>query len=113
MASLLAPILLHSAMAPSGNVKPEHATIFIIDGLSYKAVERLDLKHLKALIAAGTYYEKSYNILPADPQEGEWIQYHSSSIPNPVILAGTVMLRTDQQYVQHSFYPERMTAHAA
>jgi Sulfatase len=113
LALFLASFFLQPAMAQSGVGKPEHAIILIIDGLSYKAVERLDLKNLKSLIADGTYYEKSYNILPADPKEGEWIKYHSSSIPNPVILAGTVMLRIDQQYVQQSFYPDHITAHAA
>jgi len=93
--------------------RPEHAIIFIIDGLSYKAIDRLDLRNLHNLIPAGTYYTKSYNILPADPRSGEWTKYHTSSIPNPVILAGTVMLRIDQQYVQQSFFPDRITAHAA
>jgi hypothetical protein len=97
----------------SGGTKPEHAIIFIIDGLSYKAVDRLNMKNLRSLIARGTYYEKSYNILPADPKEGEWVKYHSSSIPNPVILAGTTLLRIDQQYAQQSFFPARITAHAA
>ena len=113
LALFVVPVLLQSAVAQVGGAKPEHAIILIIDGLSYKAVERLDLKNLKSLIAGGTYYEKSYNILPADPKEGEWIKYHSSSIPNPVILAGTAMLRIGQQYVQQSFYPDRITAHAA
>jgi hypothetical protein len=93
--------------------KPEHAVILIIDGLSYKAVERLSMKNLQSLIASGTYYAKSYNILPADPREGEWTKYHTSSMPNPVILAGTQMLRIDQKYVQQSFFPDRITAHAA
>ena len=109
----LAPILAWSGIPQEPPRRPEHAIIFIIDGLSYKAIERLDLKNLRTLIAAGTYYTKSYNILPADPRSGEWTKYHSSSIPNPVILAGTVMLRTDQQYVQQSFFPDRITAHAA
>ncbi len=109
---LLAPVLTAAAV-PARNARAEHAVIFIIDGLSYKALDRLDLKNLKSLIAAGTYYEKSYNILPADPRSGEWTRYHSSSIPNPVILAGTVLLRTDQKYVQESFFPDRVTAHAA
>ena len=109
----LVPIAALAGVPQGPPKRPEHAIIFIIDGLSYKAIERLDLKNLRALIAAGTYYTKSYNILPADPRSGEWTKYHSSSIPNPVILAGTVMLRIDQQYVQQSFFPDRITAHAA
>jgi hypothetical protein len=108
MIMLLASLLMAPAAPP-----PEHAVILIIDGLSYKAFDRLKLPNLRGLMAAGAYYQKSYNILPADPQTGEWVRYHSSSIPNPVILAGTVLLRTDQRYVQESFYPDRVTAHAA
>jgi hypothetical protein len=105
----------------------EHAVIFVIDGLSYKAVERLNPPNLRSLIAAGTYYRKSYNIAPLDPTDTpndpasqEWMKYQASSLPNPVILAGTVLLRTDQHYVQESFFPDsenfsqgRVTAHAA
>ena len=109
----LVPALAWPSVAQDPPKRPEHAIIFIIDGLSFKAVERLDMKNLRSLIAAGTYYEKAYNILPADPRSGEWTKYNTSSIPNPVILAGTVMLRIDQQYVQQSFFPDRITAHAA
>jgi hypothetical protein len=98
---------------PGRDARPQHAVIFIIDGLSYKAVERLNLKNFRDLMTTGTYYEMSYNILPADPSSGEWTRYHSSSIPNPVILAGTVLLRIGQRYVQESFFPDRITAHAA
>jgi Sulfatase len=109
----LIPMLAWSGAQQGSLARPEHSIIFIIDGLSYKAVERLDMKNLRNLIAAGTYYKMSYNILPADPRSGEWTKYNTSSIPNPVILAGTVMLRIDQQYVQQSFFPDRITAHAA
>jgi len=104
------------AMRPGkarSNQKAEHAVIFIIDGLSHKAVDKLPLNNLRGLIQTGSYCEKSYNILPAHFRTGAWAQYHTSSIPNPVILAGTVLLRTDQQYVQESFFPDRLTAHAA
>ncbi len=111
--ALLIPVLAWSDVAPASPERPEHAIIFIIDGLSYKAVERLEMKNLRNLIASGTYYTKSYNILPADPRSGEWTKYNTSSMPNPVILAGTVLLRTEQQYVQQSFFPDRITAHAA
>ena len=109
----LVPMVAWPAVPQEPPHRPEHAIIFIIDGLSYKAVERLEMKNLRSLARTGTYYERSYNILPADPRSGEWTLYNSSSIPNPVILAGTVLLRIDQQYVQQSFFPDRITAHAA
>jgi hypothetical protein len=61
----------------------EHAVIFIIDGLSYDAPERVGMKNFRALADAGAYCEKSYNIVPAHPKTGEWANYHSSSMPNP------------------------------
>ncbi|HWQ55394.1 MAG TPA: sulfatase-like hydrolase/transferase [Bryobacteraceae bacterium] len=90
-----------------------HAVIFIIDGLSYRAPERLAMKNLQALAKAGASCDRSYNIVPAHPRSGEWAKYHTSSIPNPVILAGTVLLRPDQRWVQQSFHPARVTAHSA
>jgi len=94
--------------------------LLIIDGLSYKAVDRMDLHNIQNLIAAGAYYRRSYNIAPLDPTDTpeapaskEWMKYQSSSIPNPVILGGTVLLSTHQHYVQESFFPDRVTAHAA
>ncbi|MCC6857502.1 MAG: sulfatase-like hydrolase/transferase [Bryobacterales bacterium] len=103
-------VQLRGAAAPP---RPQHAVLLIIDGLSYRAPERIDLPNLQKLIAAGTYYRRSHNIMPAHPRTGEWAKYHRSSIPNPVILAGTVMLRPDQQFVQHCFFPARITAHSA
>ena len=96
-----------------GAAQPKHTVIFIIDGLSYKAVDRLPLENLQELIGRGVYYEKSYNVMPAHPKTGSWAKYHSCSIPNPVILAGTALLRPDQKYVQQSFYPKKITAHVA
>src|ERR1041385_4010065 len=90
IALLCAPL-----MAAAAGPRAEHAIILLIDGLSFKAPDRLGMKNLKALAASGTYYEKSYNIVPAHPKSGEWAQYHTSSIPNPVILAGTLLLRPD------------------
>jgi len=100
-------------LAPLEAERPEHAVLFIIDGLSYKAVEKLPLVNLRALIDTGVYYEKSYNVMPADPKTGEWTKYYTCSIPNPVILAGTAMLLPGQKFVQQSFYPKRITAHVA
>jgi hypothetical protein len=35
-----------------------------------------------------------------------WTTEHTCSIPKPVILAGTALLRPGQQYIQHSLWPE-------
>jgi len=93
--------------------KPGHAVLFIIDGLSSQAVEKIPLRNLKKLISEGSYFKESYNIIPAHPRKGEWAKLHRSSIPNPVILAGTVLLHPDQKYVQDSFFPKFLTSHVA
>jgi hypothetical protein len=85
-----------------------------VDGISSKAPERADLKNLKMLMNQGVYYRENYTVQTADPSHvpGQWSQYHTSSIPNPVLLAGTAMLRPgDQHYVQESFFPLKITAH--
>jgi len=109
---LLAALTFAGSMPLARGAQPEHAVIFIIDRLSYKALSRLPLKNLQALAARGTYYEKSNTVLPAHPVTGEWARHHRSSIPNPVIFAGTFLLRPDQKYVQESFFPDRITANA-
>jgi hypothetical protein len=94
---------------------PEHAVLWVVDGISDKAPEQIDLPNLKSLMAAGVYYRHTYTVETADPshQPGEWSRYHTSSIPNPVLLAGTEMLLPGtQHYVQESFFPQRITAHS-
>lgn len=94
---------------------PEHAIIWVVDGISSQAPERVNLKNLKALMAEGVYYRNNYTVQTADPsgQPGMWSDYHTSSIPNPVLLAGTAMLLPGKQhYVQESFFPTKITAHA-
>ena len=82
---------------------PELAIIWVVDGISSRAPERAQLKNLQALMADGVYYRENYTVQTADPsgQPGPWADFHTSSIPNPVLLAGTAMLLPGkQQYVQ-------------
>jgi hypothetical protein len=109
-----AAVLAMTAMAAAAQTAPEHVILWVVDGISYKAPERVDLPNLKSLMAAGVYYRQNYTIQTADPSHvpGQWSTYHTSSIPNPVLLAGTAMLRPgDQHYVQESFFPLKITAH--
>ncbi|HYM10857.1 MAG TPA: alkaline phosphatase family protein [Bryobacterales bacterium] len=109
---LLAGLLALTAAPLAAEAAPaEHAILFVIDGLSYKAIERLPLNNIHALIATGTYFEKSYNLLPAHFHSGPWAKFSTCSIPNPVLLAGTALLEPGQKYVQQSFFPDRVTAH--
>jgi hypothetical protein len=107
--------LLALGMFPaSAQTRPEHVILWVVDGISDKAPDRVDLPNLKALAAQGVYYRQNYTVQTADPSHvpGQWSTYHTSSIPNPVLLAGTAMLRPgDQHYVQESFFPLKITAH--
>ena len=109
-----AAVVAMTAMVAAAQTAPEHVILWVVDGISYKAPERVDLPNLKSLAAAGVYYRQNYTIQTADPSHvpGQWSTYHTSSIPNPVLLAGTAMLRPgDQHYVQESFFPLKITAH--
>lgn len=85
--------------------------LFIIDGLSYKAPDRLDLPNLRRLMARGTYFRELYHILPAHPQTGAWAEAYTSSIPNVVLMAGTIFLQAQHQLFSQMI-PERAAAHA-
>ena len=109
-----AAVLAMTVMVAAAQTAPEHVILWVVDGISDKAPERVDLPNLKSLAAAGVYYRQNYTIQTADPSHvpGQWSTYHTSSIPNPVLLAGTAMLRPgDQHYVQESFFPLKITAH--
>ena len=103
------------ALGAVAQAAPELAILWVVDGISYQAPERVQLKNLQALMAEGVYYRQNFTVQTADPsgQPGLWADYHTSSIPNPVLLAGTALLLPGrQQYVQHSFFPTKITAHA-
>ena len=105
------PVLSHGqTAAPS---RPQHAILFVIDGLSYLAPERVDMPNLKALMARGAYFYESHSVVPQHPHSGEWAASYDSSIPNPILVSGTIFLRPDQTFVQSAFFPLRFTAHIA
>jgi hypothetical protein len=117
-ASLLFFVSLGALVIPAraqtqGSAAPEHAILIVIDGFSYLAPERVDMKNLKALMARGSYYRESYSAPPQHPHSGEWAASFDSSIPNPILVAGTVFLRPGQKFVQSSFFPLKFTAHIA
>ncbi len=107
-------LLALRALPAAAQTRPEHVILWVVDGISDKAPDRVDLPNLKALAAQGVYYRQNFTVQTADPSHvpGQWSTYHTSSIPNPVLLAGTAMLRPgDQHYVQESFFPLKITAH--
>ncbi|MBN1295109.1 MAG: alkaline phosphatase family protein [Candidatus Latescibacteria bacterium] len=95
------------------NQKPEHVVLFIIDGLSYKVWDRMDLPVLEAMIDGGVLVEKNYLPTAAHPTSGAYAEIHSGSIPNPVLMAGTVFITKETGYLQDSFFHAKITAFAA
>jgi hypothetical protein len=105
------PAVSHAQTAAAA--RPQHAILLVIDGLSYLAPERVDMPNLTALMARGAYFRESYSVVPQHPHSGEWAASYDSSIPNPILVSGTIFLRPDQTFVQSAFFPLRFTAHIA
>lgn len=83
--------------------KPDHAVLFVVDGLSYKVWDRLDLPVLKKMISGGALVEKNYLPPAAHPHTGAYAELQSCSIPNPIMMAGTVFIDRETGYLQESF----------
>jgi hypothetical protein len=93
--------------------KPKHAVLYIIDGLSYKTWDRVSLPVLGKMIKNGTLVEKNYLPTSAHPTEGAYAELHTCSIPNPVMMAGTVFITKETIYLPQMFFPEEVTAFVA
>ena len=93
--------------------QPEHAILFIIDGLSYKVWDKMELPILGKMIDNGVLVEKNYLPTAAHPTSGAYAELHSGSIPNPVLMAGTVFITKETGYLQDSFFPGKTTAFSA
>jgi len=93
--------------------KPEHAILVIIDGLSYKVWDRMNLPVLDRMRETGAVVEQDYLPPAAHPVKGPYAEIHSCSIPNPILMAGTVFITRETTYLQDSFFPERTTAFSA
>ncbi len=91
----------------------EHAVLLVIDGLSYKVWDRMDLPVLEKMIESGALVEKTYLPPAAHPASGPYAELHSGSIPNPIMMAGTVFITKKTGYLQDSFFPSRIAAFVA
>ncbi len=85
------------------NDKPEHLMLVVIDGLSYKALDRFNLPVLSRMAACGTLVERNYLPPAAHPRTGAYAELHTCSIPNPIMMAGTVFITPETRYLQDSF----------
>ncbi len=93
--------------------KPDHVILYIIDGLSYKTWGRIELPVLKKMIDSGVLVEKNYLPPSEHPTQGPYAELHSCSIPNPVLIAGTLFIGKETGYLPQSLFPQRTTAFIA
>jgi len=100
-------------MHSESNFKPERVIVFFIDGLHWKAPEKLNMPVFNELVKEGTYIQQSYMIVPHHPTVGEYGRIHSSSFPNPVLQEGTLFVRPDNKMLQEVFASDDITAFVA
>src|SRR5690606_11284588 len=55
------------------------------------------------LVKQGAFIKKTCVIMPHHPTHGTYADVHTCSYPNPVMMAGTVFLTSQQNMLQHSF----------
>jgi hypothetical protein len=93
--------------------KPEHVILFIVDGLSYKTWSKVDLPVFKRMIQDGALVEKNYLPPSEHPTQGPYAELHSCSIPNPVMMAGTIFITKNTEYFPQIYFPGMTTAFVA
>lgn len=84
--------------------------LFMIDGLHCQAPDHVAMPVFSSLIPQGTYAPESWMIMPHHPTVGEYGRLHTTSFPNPVLMAGTIFLRPDNRFIQEAINPAGRTA---
>lgn len=109
--------LLNSLPAPANEAKPttttvkaERAVLFYFDGLHPDAIARFNLSNLKRLQVEGTTVEQAIMTFPWHPTTGAYGEMHTTSLPNPITMAGNLFLRPDGEMLQDMFPREVDTA---
>lgn len=107
--SLIKLLFLFFAVQISGAItkppSPELVILFIIDGLSTEAPERIDMPNFNALKAQGVYYKEMHLTLPGHPEKSSTYPW-SCSMPNPMLMTGTPFIGKKgihSAMIQHAF----------
>lgn len=93
--------------------KPSEVVLFVIDGISYKVWDRMDLPVLDEMVSEGTLVKQVFLPPAAHPHEGPYAKLHTCSIPNPILMAGTIFIDEKTVYINERFFPERTAGFAA
>ena len=81
---------------------PERTILYIIDGLAEGAPEKMPLANIEELKKRGCYYKAVHLPLPDHPPQSADYPY-TCSIPNLVMMSGTVFLRPNLEMLQDCF----------
>lgn len=84
--------------------------LFTIDGLHWRAPEKLKMPLFNALKEEGTYIRKSYMIIPHHPTVGDYSKYNSCSFPNPVLHQGSLFISPENRMLQEAVSTHYQTA---
>ena len=99
----------HACAKDQGPERPRSTILLVIDGLSYKAPERLELPTLERLMDQGSYFKECYFLPTAHPRK--WL--HTCSLGNAATVTGTIFFRQGQEQLQRMFAGRGVRAHAA
>jgi hypothetical protein len=119
LAGAIALLLVPRPAPAQAQVRPELAILYTIDGFTDRAVGKVKMPNLEALMAQGVYYKQNWTIQTADPSNrfppSAWAAAgYTSSVPNVVQMSGTVFIDPGKQkFLQDSFFPLKITAHVA
>jgi hypothetical protein len=89
---------------------PERVLVFLIDGLHWKAPDKLKMPVFSSLLREGTYIQKSWMIVPHHPTVGDYGKMHTCSFPNPVLQEGTLFIKSGNKMLQDMFAANQTTA---
>jgi len=100
--------IIYLSSSALGKDTPDRVILFIIDGLSTKAPERIAMPHFNELKQKGVYYKAMHLPLPGHPEKGPDYPW-SCSLPNPMLMSGTPFVGMEgirKSMIQHSFEPK-------
>lgn len=106
----ISPTPATEAQIATASPKAERAVLFYSDGLHPDAIERFDLPNLKRLQTEGTTVETAIMTFPWHPTTGAYGEMHTTSLPNPITMAGNLFLRPNQEMLQDMFSRDVDTA---
>ncbi len=102
---IISPIFLFTACNQKTNQPPERTILFIIDGMTPGINDSIHMPNFSSLLSEGVLFREVYLPLAAHPDSSTEYPW-TSSIPNPVLMSGTVFIGQEgirKNLLQHSF----------